>query len=132
MWTETLVLTVLVTGIAAKLCIGNRNIVTTAFRDRVYHFTNSVLAVYMMDVFLLRVFNMPLPLLHEATCAGAFVSILIIIVAILNLMCAIDSRPSGGDDDEVREQDIFNIFGIGVCIFWIMAEIMGLLEKLHP
>lgn len=126
---ESVALTVLVTAVAVK-CSSYNMVTTTGFQNLVDNLTHGVLIAYVVDVLLLLLLHIPLPFLHDTTWAGAAVSLLVIMVAFLNLILAIATRPLGGDNGNARDDDLFALIFIACCIFWIIYEFMGLFLKL--
>ena len=128
MWEQTMILTILITAMVIKIYNNGRICVTEQFYDRAYLWTKCVLVMYLIDLILLAFFDFPLPLLHECTTGGAIVSLLVMAVAIIDMMCCLDNWHTSRREEP--EEHFSRVIGIGVCIFWIVFEVMGLLLKM--
>lgn len=120
---QAIEITTLVVGITVMACRRNWITVTDDFRDKVYTLIKGILALYLLDLFLLLGFGIPFPALHEGTPAGIAISLFIILVVIMNLACEYtDIRPalSAGN----KERWVLNhILGFGVSLLWFFIEI---------
>ena len=125
-------LTVVVAGTIVLACRHSRISITDDVRDKVYVLIKSVLALYLLDLFLLLGFGIPFPALHEGTPAGIAISLFIILVVIMNLACEYtDIRPalSAGN----KERWVLNhILGFGVSLLWLFVEVSGIILKIVP
>ena len=125
-------LTVVVVGTIVLACRHSRISITDDVRDKVYVLIKSVLALYLLDLFLLLGFGIPFPALHEGTPAGIAISLFIILVVIMNLACEYtDIRPalSAGN----KERWVLNhILGFGVSLLWLFVEVSGIILKIVP
>ena len=125
-------LTVVVAGTIVMVCRHNWITVTDDVRDKVYVLIKSVLALYLLDLFLLLGFGIPFPALHESTPAGIAVSLFILLVVVLNLACeysAIRSTLSTGNKEQWMPN---HILGFGVSLLWFFVEVSGIILKIVP
>ena len=129
---QAIEITTLVVGITVMACRRNWITVTDDFRDKVYTLIKGILALYLLDLFLLLGFGIPFPALHEGTPAGIAISLFIILVVIMNLACEYtDIRPalSAGN----KERWVLNhILGFGVSLLWFFVEVSGIILKIAP
>lgn len=125
-------LTVVVAGTIVLVCRHNWITITDGVRDKVYTLIKGILALYLLDLFLLLGFGIPFPALHEGTPAGIAISLFIILVVIMNLACEYtDIRPalSAGN----KERWVLNhILGFGVSLLWLFVEVSGIILKIVP
>ncbi len=125
-------LTVVVAGTIVLVCRHNWITITDGVRDKVYTLIKGILALYLLDLFLLLGFGIPFPALHEGTPAGIAISLFIILVVIMNLACEYtDIRPalSAGN----KERWVLNhILGFGVSLLWFFVEVSGIILKIVP
>ena len=125
-------ITALVVGITVMACRRNWITIMDGMRDKVYVLLKGVLALYLLDLFLLLVFDIPFPALHESSPAGIAMSIFIIMIVLLNLACVysgILSVSSAGNN----EQGGFDyILGFGISLLWFFVEITGIMLKIVP
>lgn len=128
MWEQTIILTILITAMVIKIYNNGRICVTEQFYDRAYQLTKCVLLMYLIDLILLAFFDFPLPLLHECTTGGAIVSQLVMAVVIIDMVCCLDNWHTSRREEP--EEHFSRVIGIGVCIFWLVFEVMGLLLKM--
>lgn len=125
-------LTVVVVGTIVLACRHSRISITDGVRDKVYVLIKSVLALYLLDIFMLIVFGFPFPALHESTPAGIAISLFIILVVIMNLACeysGIRSALNAGNKEQWRMN---HILGFGVSMLWFFVEVTGIMLKLTP
>ena len=125
-------LTVVVAGTIVLVCRHNWITITDGVRDKVYTLIKGILALYLLDLFLLLGFGIPFPALHEGTPAGIAISLFIILVVIMNLACEYtEIRPalSAGN----KERWVLNhILGFGVSLLWFFVEVTGIILKIVP
>lgn len=125
-------LTVVVAGTIVFACRHNWITVTDDVRDKVYVLIKSVLALYLLDLFLLLGVGIPFPALHESTPAGIAISLFIILVVIMNLACeysGIRSALNAGNKEQWRMN---HVLGFGVSMLWFFVEVTGIMLKLTP
>ena len=125
-------LTVVVAGTIVLVCRHNWITITDGVRDKVYTLIKGILALYLLDLFLLLGFGIPFPALHEGTPAGIAISLFIILVVIMNLACEYtEIRPalSAGN----KERWVLNhILGFSVSLLWFFVEVTGIILKIVP
>ena len=101
-------------------------------RDKVYTLIKGILALYLLDLFLLLGFGIPFPALHEGTPAGIAISLFIILVVIMNLACEYsDIRPALSAGNKERWV-LDHVLGFGVSLLWFFIEITGIMLKIAP
>ena len=129
---QAIEISALVVGITVMACRRNWITITDGMRDKVYVLLKGVLALYLLDLFLLLVFDIPFPALHESSPVGIAMSIFIILIVVLNLACeysGIRSVASAGNN----EQGGFDyILGFGISLLWFFVEITGIILKIAP
>ena len=125
-------LTVVVAGTIVLACRHNWITVTDGVRDKVYTLIKGILALYLLDIFMLIVFGFPFPALHEGTPAGIAISLFIILVVIMNLACEYsDIRPALSAGNKERWV-LDHVLGFGVSLLWFFIEITGIMLKIAP
>ena len=125
-------LTVVVAGTIVLVCRHNCITITDGVRDKVYTLIKGILALYLLDLFLMTGFGIPFPALHEGTPAGIAVSLFILLVVIMNLACeysGIRSALNAGNKEQWRMN---HILGFGVSMLWFFVEVTGIMLKLTP
>ena len=132
MWWQIIILAALITGVVLKLGKMRKLCVTEKFRDRTYSLTEGALGLYLTDYLLLLVFDTPIPLLHEPSWSGIVCSLLLIIIAVMNILCGLDRGTIESEDDGQQTHLLTVFFGSGICVYWLIIEIAGLLLKVNP
>ena len=125
-------LTVVVAGTIVLVCRHNWITITDDVREKVYAVIKGILALYLLDLFLLLGFGIPFPALHEGTLAGIIVSLFILLVVVMNLACeysAIRSTLSTGNKEQWMPN---HILGFGVSLLWFFVEVSGIMLKIAP
>jgi len=129
---QAIEITALVVGITVMACRRNWITVTDDVRDKVYTLIKGILALYLLDLFLLLGFGIPFPALHEGTPAGIAISLFIILVVIMNLACEYsDIRPALSAGNKERWV-LDHVLGFGVSLLWFFIEITGIMLKIAP
>ena len=129
---QAIEITTLVVGITVMACRRNWITVTDDVRDKVYTLIKGILALYLLDLFLLLGFGIPFPALHEGTPAGIAISLFIILVVIMNLACEYsDIRPALSAGNKERWV-LDHVLGFGVSLLWFFIEITGIMLKIAP
>ena len=129
---QTIEITALVVGITVMACRRNWIAVTNDIRDKVYILLKGVLALYLLDLFLLLVFDIPFPALHESSPVGIAMSSIIIMIVLLNLACEYSGIRSAASDGNNEQQGLDHILGFGVSLLWFFVEITGIMLKIAP
>lgn len=127
---QAIEISTLVVGITVMACRRNWITVTDDVRDKVYTLIKGILALYLLDLFLLLGFDIPFPALHEGTPAGIAISLFIILVVIMNLSCeysGIRSALNAGNKEQLRMN---HVLGFGVSMLWFFVEVTGIMLKL--
>ena len=125
-------LTVVVAGTIVLVCRHNWITITDDVREKVYAVIKGILALYLLDLFLLTGFGIPFPALHEGILAGIIVSLFILLVVVMNLACeysAIRSTLSTGNKEQWMPN---HILGFGVSLLWFFVEVSGIILKIAP
>ena len=129
---QAIEITTLVVGITVMACRRNWITVTDDVRDKVYTLIKGILALYLLDLFILRGFGIPFSALHEGTPAGIAISLFIILVVIMNLACEYsDIRPALSAGNKERWV-LDHVLGYGVSLLWFFIEITGIMLKIAP
>lgn len=129
---QAIEITALVVGITVMACRRNWIAVTDDIRDKVYILLKIVLALYLIDLFLLMVFDIPFPALHESSAAGIAMSIMMMMIVLLNLACEYSGIRSAASDENNEKRGFDYILGFGVSLLWFFVEITGIMLKIAP
>ena len=99
------------------------------FRSTIFIATLSIAAVYLIN-FIGSFFNMQVPALNSSSPIGIGISVLICIVAALNLIIDFDFIEKGAQMMLPKDMEWYGAFGLMVTIVWLYLEILKLLAKL--
>ena len=123
-------LTVVVAGTIVLVCRHNWITITDDVREKVYAVIKGILALYLLDLFLMTGFGIPFPALHEGTLAGIIVSLFILLVVVMNLACEYSGIRSAVNAGKKEQCGMNHILGFGVSLFWFIVEVTGIMLKL--
>lgn len=103
--------------------------VTEKFRTGVIMATGAVLVVYLLN-FVLSMFGVNMPFLHEGGMIGIGISLLIIGIACLNLLLDFDNFERGERAGAPEFMEWFSAMGLLITLVWLYMEILRLLSVL--
>lgn len=86
-------------------------------------------AIYYLANFILGFFGVDLPLIHENTWMGIGFSVVVIIIASLNLVVDFDFIEEGVSKKAPKYMEWYSSFGLFVTMVWLYLEILRLLAK---
>lgn len=101
---------------------------TAKFRSAVVAATGGIAVVYLID-FVLRLFGMNVPFIHESGTLGMLVSAVVVVVAALNLILDFDLIEQGAAQGLPRHMEWYAAFGLLVTLVWLYLEVLRLLSK---
>lgn len=104
--------------------------VTQNFRLGVAAATGAILLVYVFS-FIGGFFGINIPHLHEATPIGIAISVVIVIIAALNLVLDFDYIEQASASRVPKYFEWYGAFGLLVTLVWLYLEILRLLSKLR-
>lgn len=102
---------------------------TAKFRAIVVTATAGVAIFYLIN-FVLGMFGISIPFLHESSALGIGFSIFVVVLAALNLILNFDMIESGADLGAPKYMEWYSAFGLLVVIVWLYLEILRLLSLL--
>jgi uncharacterized YccA/Bax inhibitor family protein len=103
---------------------------TPKFTIGVVAATGGIMLVYVVDM-VLRIFGRQVPLLNSSGPWGIGISVLIVIVAALNLILDFDFVETGVHAGAPKYMEWYGAFGIMVTLVWMYLEILRLLAKMR-
>ena len=103
--------------------------VTHKFRMGVIMATGAILVVYLLS-WVLGMFGMNIPFLHEGGTIGIVISVVIIGVAALNLLLDFDMFEKGEQYGAPKYMEWFAAMGLLITLVWLYIEILRLLAIL--
>lgn len=103
--------------------------VTNKFRIGVLMATGSVFLIYLMT-WILGMFGFNIPFLHEGGLMGIGISLVIIVIAALNLLLDFDMFEKGEQYGAPKYMEWFAGMGLMITLVWLYIEFLRLLAIL--
>jgi uncharacterized YccA/Bax inhibitor family protein len=104
--------------------------VTDKFRLGIIAATGAVFLIYLAT-FILGFFGVAIPYIHGAGPIGIGFSVIVVIIAALNLALDFDIIESGARYGAPKYMEWYAAFGLIVTLVWLYIEILRLLAKLR-
>ena len=102
---------------------------TQNFRLGVFAATGGVMMLYLVS-FLLNLFGVPVGYLHDNSPLSIGISVVIVIIASLNLVLDFDFIEHGAESAAPKYMEWYAAFGLMVTLIWLYIEILHLLSKI--
>lgn len=102
---------------------------TENFKLGVIAATGGVFLVYLIS-FILGMFGVTVPYLHDNSLIGIGISLVIVIIAALNLVLDFDFIETGADQGAPKYMEWYGAFGLMVTLVWLYVEMLRLLSKI--
>jgi len=102
--------------------------VTDKFRMGIVAATGGIFLVYVADM-ILRLFGVSIPFIHESGMFGIGFSVVVVIIAALNLVLDFDLISQGARAGAPRYMEWYGAFALMVTLIWLYLEILRLLGK---
>ncbi len=103
--------------------------VNQKFRTGVIMATGAVAMVYLLNL-VLYAFGMQVPYLHQGGLIGIGISVVIIVIACLNLLLDFDNFEKGEQFGAPKYMEWFCAMGLLITLVWLYIEILRLLSIL--
>lgn len=104
--------------------------VTQNFRLGIAAATGGIALIYLAT-FLLGLFGINIPFIHESGLIGIGFSLFVVVVAALNLVLDFDFIENGAARGAPKYMEWYGAFGLMVTLIWLYIEILRLLTKLR-
>ncbi|HEX2606264.1 MAG TPA: Bax inhibitor-1/YccA family protein [Flavisolibacter sp.] len=91
--------------------------------------TAGIALFYLID-FVMHLFGVNMPYLHENGTVGVGISLFVVTVAAMNLILDFDMIEQGAAQGAPKYFEWYSAFGLMVTIVWLYMEILRLLSKL--
>lgn len=101
---------------------------TQKFKTIIFTATAGV-AIFYLLAFVLRFFNIEMPLIHSSGTWGIVFSLVVVGIAALNLILDFDMIEQGSAMGAPKYMEWYGAFGLLVTIVWLYIEILRLLSK---
>ena len=102
---------------------------TERFKSVVFTATAGIGIFYLLS-FVLRMFGVQMAFLHEGSIMGIGFSLVVVVIASLNLIMDFDMIEKGAAAGAPKYMEWYGAFGLMVTIVWLYLEILRLLSKL--
>jgi len=103
---------------------------TENFKLGVTAATGAIMLVYLAS-WVLGMFGVRMPFLHDNGIVGIGISMVIVVVAALNLVLDFDFIEKGEEKKAPKYMEWYAAFGLLVTLVWLYLEILRLLAKLR-
>lgn len=103
---------------------------TENFKLGVFAATAGIALVYLLS-WVLGMFGVTVPYLHDSTPLGIGISVFIVIIAALNLVLDFDFIENGARQGAPKYMEWYGAFGLLVTLVWLYLEIIRLLAKIR-
>ena len=103
--------------------------VTQKLRAGVMMATGAVMVVYVLS-FVLGMFGIDIPYLHQGGMIGIGISVVIIGIASMNLLLDFDNFERGEQAREPEYMEWFSAMGLMITLVWLYVEILHMLAML--
>ncbi len=103
---------------------------TENFKLGVAAATGGIFLIYMVG-FVMSFFGGGIPYIHESGPIGIGFSLVVVIIAALNLVLDFDFIESGADRHAPKYMEWYGAFGLVVTLVWLYIEILRLLSKIR-
>jgi uncharacterized YccA/Bax inhibitor family protein len=127
---QALGLTLAVTLVMLMLYTSGILRATTRFAVGVMAATGGIFVVYLVDM-VLRFFGHQVPFLNSSGPIGIGISVVIVIIAALNLILDFGFVETGVHAGAPKYMEWYGAFGIMVTLVWMYIEILRLLAKMR-
>lgn len=97
--------------------------VTDKFRTGIMAATLGILITYLI-VFVLNLFGVTVPYIHQGGTIGIIISAVVIIVAALNLLLDFDSIEKGAHSGAPKYMEWYSSMGLMLTLVWLYLEIL--------
>ena len=102
---------------------------TEKFKSVIFAATAGIAIFYLLSM-VLRLFGIDMAFLHEGSLMGIGFSLVVVVIAALNLILDFDRIEQGAAAGAPKYMEWYGAFGLMVTIVWLYMEILRLLSKL--
>ena len=103
---------------------------TENFKMGVAAATGGIFLVYLASM-VLGFFGINIPMIHESGLVGIGFSLVVVVVAALNLVLDFDFIETGVEKGAPKHMEWYGAFGLVVTLVWLYIEFLRLLSKLQ-
>ena len=120
-------------GILASLLIAYKSGLikpTENFKLGVAAATGGIFFIYLIS-WVMSLWGSSIPLIHSSSTFGIVFSVIVIIIAALNLVLDFDFIEQGVEMGSPKYMEWYGAFGLMITLIWLYLEILRLLVKLY-
>lgn len=103
---------------------------TAKFRSGVLIATGGIAIVYLIS-FVMKMFGLSMPYIHEGGPIGIGISLFIVIIAALNLILDFSFIEEASHSNSPKYMEWYAAFGLMVTLIWLYLEVLRLLGKIR-
>ncbi len=103
---------------------------TENFKLGIVAATGGIFVIYMVGA-IMRMFGSGIPYIHENGLIGIGFSLVVVVIAALNLVLDFDFIEKGAEQGAPKFMEWYAAFGLMVTLIWLYIEILRLLSKLN-
>jgi uncharacterized YccA/Bax inhibitor family protein len=103
---------------------------TENFKMGVAAATGGIFLVYLASM-VLGMFGIQIPMIHESGLVGIGFSLVVVVIAALNLVLDFDFIETGVEKGAPKYMEWYGAFGLIVTLVWLYIEFLRLLSKLQ-
>lgn len=103
---------------------------TENFKLGIASATGAIFLVYLVSM-VLGFFHIEIPLIHGSGIVGIVFSLVIVVIAALNLVLDFDFIENGVSQGAPKYMEWYGAFGLLVTLIWLYVEILRLLTKIR-
>jgi len=103
---------------------------TENFKLGVISATGGICFIYLTSM-ILNLFGVHVPYIHEGGAIGIGFSLVVVVIAALNLVLDFDFIEKGAEAGAPKHMEWYAAFGLLVTLVWLYLEILNLLAKLQ-
>lgn len=104
--------------------------VTENFKLGIIAATGAIALIYFAT-FILGFFGIPIPFIHDSGPIGIGFSLVVVVIAALNLVLDFDFIEAGTEQGAPKYMEWYGAFGLMVTLIWLYIEFLRLLSKLR-
>jgi uncharacterized YccA/Bax inhibitor family protein len=104
--------------------------VTQNFRMGVFAATGAIALFYLVSI-VLSFFKIQIPFVYGSGIAGIIFSIVVVVIAALNLVLDFDFIENGAEHGAPKYMEWYGAFALMVTLVWLYLEILRLLSKVR-
>jgi uncharacterized YccA/Bax inhibitor family protein len=120
-------------GTAGSLLIAYKSGVIKAtenFKLGIFAATGGIALIYLVGI-IMSFFGTSIPYIHENGLIGIGFSLVVVVIAALNLVLDFDFIEKGAEHGAPKFMEWYAAFGLMVTLIWLYIEILRLLSKLN-